>query len=302
MPIECPNPFGAPGQWYRGNLHMHTTRSDGHKDPADAVAWYRDKGYDFTAITDHRRIPEPEDLRSDDQFLVIPGEELDLFDRKTGVPYHIVCLGVKERIDLPKEVTVQEALSIAAEKAQLSYVAHPYWHGHEVDDLAHLQGHTGIEIYNETCEMLIGKGSSVAYWDALLKRGILTWGFAADDTHWNRPDCGAAWVQVKAEELSAKSLLDALRKGNFYSSTGPEIIRVELDQDRLHVHTSPAAYIAMVGPGPRGGSVVADKGDTVTEATFRVTGNEAYLRVQVVDSQGRTAWTNPIVFSINGNP
>jgi PHP domain len=39
--------------WLRGNLHAHTTFSDGVKEPAQLVAEYEALGYDFLAITDH---------------------------------------------------------------------------------------------------------------------------------------------------------------------------------------------------------------------------------------------------------
>jgi len=297
MATLCPNPFAAEGRWFKGNLHMHTTRSDGKKDPWAAVQWYKENGYDFVAITDHRRAPEPEDIASSESFLVIPGEEIDLVDAKTGVPYHIVCLGVDETIRVPEGATANDALALANRHAGLAYVAHPYWHGHEVDDLAGLTGHAGIEIYNTTCEFLNGKGLSVAHWDALLKRGILTWGFAADDTHWApRPDQGFAWIAVKARELSLTTILEALRTGNFYSSTGPVIEAVEVAEDRIYVRTSPAEYIVVSGPGPRGFVKCAEGGAKVTELEHRLTGKEQYLRVHVVDENGRTAWTNPVVF------
>src|SRR5256712_11490433 len=39
--------------WLRGNLHAHTTYSDGVKTPQDLIAEYEALGYDFLAITDH---------------------------------------------------------------------------------------------------------------------------------------------------------------------------------------------------------------------------------------------------------
>jgi len=42
-----------PGRFWRGNLHTHSTNSDGNLSPAETVAWYRDSGYDFVAMTDH---------------------------------------------------------------------------------------------------------------------------------------------------------------------------------------------------------------------------------------------------------
>lgn len=42
------------GQWYRGNLHMHSLWSDGNVFPEDAIAWYRDQGYQFVCLSDHQ--------------------------------------------------------------------------------------------------------------------------------------------------------------------------------------------------------------------------------------------------------
>ncbi len=34
-------PFEAAGYWFKGNLHTHTTQSDGEISPEEAIAWYR---------------------------------------------------------------------------------------------------------------------------------------------------------------------------------------------------------------------------------------------------------------------
>ena len=39
--------------WYKGNLHTHTFWSDGDAPPEIAVAWYKARGYDFLALSDH---------------------------------------------------------------------------------------------------------------------------------------------------------------------------------------------------------------------------------------------------------
>src|SRR2546421_12859555 len=39
--------------WLRGNLHAHTTYSDGVKTPQELLTEYEALGYDFLAITDH---------------------------------------------------------------------------------------------------------------------------------------------------------------------------------------------------------------------------------------------------------
>ena len=79
---------------YRGDLHMHTFRSDGRQEPAIVCANYRKYGYDFFAITDHHRyypsleaIEAYKDVPID--FNIVPGEEVHLPDN----PVHIVNFG-----------------------------------------------------------------------------------------------------------------------------------------------------------------------------------------------------------------
>jgi len=42
-----------PPQWFKGNLHTHTLWSDGNHFPEMAAEWYRDRGYNFLALSDH---------------------------------------------------------------------------------------------------------------------------------------------------------------------------------------------------------------------------------------------------------
>src|SRR3954447_23903032 len=46
-------PFDKPGRFQKGNLHTHSTRSDGKLTPSEVVAAYRAHGYDFLALADH---------------------------------------------------------------------------------------------------------------------------------------------------------------------------------------------------------------------------------------------------------
>ena len=46
-------PFAAPGTFFRGNLHTHTTASDGDFPAEEVVRRYQDQGYDFLCLSDH---------------------------------------------------------------------------------------------------------------------------------------------------------------------------------------------------------------------------------------------------------
>ncbi len=68
---------------FRGDLHMHTCRSDGGEIPAVVAANYRAKGYDFLSITDHERYyPSLEAIEAfsslDTTYTLVPGEEVHL--------------------------------------------------------------------------------------------------------------------------------------------------------------------------------------------------------------------------------
>jgi predicted metal-dependent phosphoesterase TrpH len=54
------NPFICPGNWYRANLHAHTTKSDGNLSPEKCVEFYRNAGYQVLAITDHDHVTSVE--------------------------------------------------------------------------------------------------------------------------------------------------------------------------------------------------------------------------------------------------
>ncbi|MBO5647786.1 MAG: twin-arginine translocation signal domain-containing protein, partial [Kiritimatiellae bacterium] len=41
------------GRFYKGQFHTHTWWSDGRAAPEQAVAFYKDRGYDFLGLTDH---------------------------------------------------------------------------------------------------------------------------------------------------------------------------------------------------------------------------------------------------------
>lgn len=71
------------GTYKKGNLHTHTTWSDGMHTPAETAKHYRSKGYDFLALTDHWVYGIHPELNRDD-FLVFPGTELDIERRKKG--------------------------------------------------------------------------------------------------------------------------------------------------------------------------------------------------------------------------
>ncbi len=45
-------------KWYKGNLHTHSYWSDGDAFPEMIMEWYKDRDYQFVALSDHNILPE----------------------------------------------------------------------------------------------------------------------------------------------------------------------------------------------------------------------------------------------------
>ena len=68
-------PFGLGHCLYRGNLHGHSTHSDGLMSAQAVIKTYADLGYDFTCLSDHLWIDENYAAKS-----VYDGRKLDRKD------------------------------------------------------------------------------------------------------------------------------------------------------------------------------------------------------------------------------
>jgi hypothetical protein len=306
------NPFAQPGQWFKGNLHTHSTTSDGQLTPDEVADWYRSRGYHFLALTDHRIPSEARSVAED--FIMLSGIEIDGIDPTIGL-FHVIGLGFERTPDLSlyegspswleTTVEMQQMIDNLHTAGAIVFLAHPYWSGEMSKDLLDMEGCFGLEVWNGACEVWDCKGLSAVHWDDLLAAGRRLWGLGTDDCHWwpGRADAGLGWVWVKTEELTQKAILDALVQGHFYASSGPQIHDLRLEGDEIHVRCSPVTAIDFVGNGPFCRRVVADPGETLTEASYnlaeRFPGSEKllrYMRVACQDTQCRWAWSNPIFF------
>ncbi|MBM3472111.1 MAG: PHP domain-containing protein [Armatimonadetes bacterium] len=289
------NPFELPGSFLKGNLHTHTTNSDGKLTPQQAVDLYREAGYDFLALTDHGRMTPFADLDTDG-LVMLPGMELHPGTGELGQTHHIVAIGMDEEIAVPKELNLQAALDLIAPLSHFVFIAHPYWTSLTYADILGLTGHVGIEVFNFTCECGIGRGDSGVHWDELLARGERPVGFAVDDAHSHYPDTLGGWVMVKTTDGTASGIIEATLAGSFYSSSGPAIEDVAFESDRATVRCSPCQAVHVICPAPGCGSTthhLARDGGPYTEVSLYASPDWNPIRIECVDESGRKAWTNP---------
>ena len=288
------NPFTSPGRWYRANLHAHTTNSDGDLPPDDCAECYRRAGYDVLALTDHWCVSEVAVNHPD--LLIINGAELNGGRSAQGADYHIVGLNLRTRGKMPRRAgaSAQDLVDVIREDGGDVFIAHPYWSGLMASDMMGLAGCFAVEVYNTGCDLEILRGYSAVHWDDLLTLGHDFGAVAVDDGHHHAVDHGLAWTMIRAEELSAEAVLDALRRGRYYASTGPEIRGLTVAEGRIHITTSPVVSIALVSAPGHGGRAFAPEREQITAAEFPLP-PARYCRIEIMDGNGKTAWSNPVL-------
>ncbi len=293
------------GRWYRGNTHLHSVASDGSKTFAELADLYSGAGYDFLFRTDHWVCSEVGNDVEASPLLWMDGIEIDGRDA-LGANYHVVCLGTLKGLD--REIGFQAALDSARDQGSLLILAHPRWIGNSIEE-ALRHGFHGVEVYNNTCRQLNGKGSAGFHWDQMLKADPSALGLAADDVHFQPhcPEWKGGWIVVRAPRLDAISILRSIRDGNFYSSTGPSIHEISFNGQFVRVKTSPVKAIRLVGDGTNGdstgrlgnepgpnGSYETDSNGLIVEASFALSDDWPYSYFEIEDEQEKTAWTNAL--------
>jgi hypothetical protein len=176
--------------YLKGNLHLHTTFSDGAQTPAEMLAIYQDLAYDFIAITDHDYLIKPgywESIPNGNRSLIVfKGIELE---------YAPLCyqhigkiLGDGETLFVFNHPQ-QYRLSISEVKRQIELISHDLpIHCLEVTDKGFY-----TELY-DTPEIPLPK-------------------IASDDAHYPE-QCGRAWIEVQSQR-ERDSILRAVKEGNF---------------------------------------------------------------------------------------
>ena len=286
--------YDCSGEWFKGNLHLHTDHSDGNMTVTGACAYYAERGYDFISITDHM-IPF-DGAGSDGQLPIMILDGIELWgDDDHGAHYHIVCIGGVEGIS--EDMALLDALRKARSQGSIIIWAHPHWTGNTVaDGMRH--GFHGLEIYNHSCDASIGKGYGVFHWDAALEQQPDLLGFATDDNHFVRgyPPQVGGWIMVNASEFSQEAITESIQRGNFYSSRGPDFTSITIEKgNRVVATTSPVAHARLIGPATKGKWKAATPDGSITETHFRIPRDWAFARLEIEDTHGKKAWSNPLL-------
>lgn len=279
----------------KGNTHMHTTLSDGRLSPEDACALYARNGYDFVVITDHRKVSTPTGTLGG--LLAVQGIELDY--SLNGQVVHLVGVGVPENImDKAQRIfSAQRGVDEINASGGAAILAHPAWSLNTVDVIASFHGLCGAEVYNTVSAMPwnVDRADSSNILDCCAANGCLLNFLAADDAHAYKGDECKSYIMLAAKECTEAAIVAALRAGDFYATQGPRFESVTLEGDTLRVRCSPVRAIVFPSDLTWGAKRVLT-GDSLTEGEYAINRErfQRFVRVMIVDDQGRRAWTSPV--------
>lgn len=264
--------------YYKANLHTHSTISDGRIAPEAVKQAYKEKGYQILAMTDHNIAVDHSNM-NDADFLMLTGVEVDITAQHgapfAGQTYHLnliakkpgnVCFPVCtaydvspapdyigkmqcEKMDL--QCNPEDANKLIARANEMGFLViynHPTWSCQSYPDYASLKGLWALEIRNsESIVAGINENNARVYKD-LLNLGNRLYPIGADDMH-KEKGLGLSWIMVGAKELSYPSVIEALEKGDFYMSCGPEIFSLSAEGRKLKITCSDARQITLESHG-----------------------------------------------------
>jgi len=364
--------------WYKGNLHTHSYWSDGDEFPEMIMDWYKGRGYNFVALSDHnilalgekwikvthskmyedgfqaylakfgkavtyhndsgrmqvklKTYAEYKPLFEDAGFLIIRSEEVT--DKFQGKPIHMNVTNVDQLISPQGGTSVADVIQRTIDAVlqqrketgvpMFSHINHPnFFYSISLQDIISLHGERFFEVYNGH-PLVNNYGDSLhpgteQMWDKinmayLKKKQPLMYGLATDDSH-NYHQFGSAfsnagrgWVMVKAEALTPAALIKALEAGDFYASTGVELLELKTERKTISikVKAEPGVdyQIHFIGASKKDEQMHELKVVTGIEGSLTLSSDQLYVRVKITssklkanpfrDGEYEAAWTQPM--------
>ncbi len=322
------------GNFYKANLHCHSTVSDGRRTPEEIKKVYKNMGYSIVAFTDHNLFVNHNDL-TDGEFLALNGMELDITDEstvssffekrlchmcfiakngeETKQPYYRIGRDIgggrwtcetksnkdEEYTDCPYNPDIiNEIVKEVKKKGFFVTYNHPTWSKENYSEYVKYKDVDAFEIFNGSSFVSGYDEYNPRVYDDMLKSGIKLYAIGGDDNHGAflppspKNDEGKAFTVFKAENLSYESIIDALKRGNFYSSEAPKIFELYYEDGKVHIKCSDAERIT-VNCDVRYADVAYSSEDfPLTEAEFNIPPFCKYFRLTVTDAKGKHACTN----------
>jgi hypothetical protein len=206
-------------RWYKGDLHAHSTFSDGRDSLDVLLRRVRENGLEFFALTEHRTVEHLRHMPPDPGLILIPGFE---FGDRLG---HANLFGISELLSRNgSQDPEQTRASLREARRAGAYIAinHPFHYESTwllpLDDV----DYDWIEIWNGP--WFNSNQGCVVWWQAELEKGGRIPVAGGSDCHGNVPfhHYGQPTTWVAAEEPTVRSILENLKRGHSVMSCSPD--------------------------------------------------------------------------------
>lgn len=282
------------------------------------------------------------------KFIFIKGEEIT--DRFEYHPVHINGINLVEKIAPQGGNSVSDVMqnTFDAVKSQseqyaqpmIAHLNHPNFHfAQTAEDFFFLDVEAGdgyFEIYNGHPHVF-NQGddlheSAERMWDIVLAKRLgelnksMIYGVAVDDAHeyvrWGatHTNPGRGWIMVKAPLLTPNEITNAIKRGDFYNSTGVTLKAIKLDKKGIHIEIAAEDGVQYTTEfiGTQKNADLNAREETITHkhvshqdhrhkpirrysddigkvlqssggatATYRFTGDEIYVRARIKSNKAR---------------
>lgn len=293
MKVKVLNPYQG-GTPYKTQLHVHTNLTD-----YDSIDDMKDAGYDVVALTNYDAVTADPEV-ADITYLI--GAEMRVNFPATPQQHNLIYNYGSTPTDASSAAIVSEVVGGGG----LVHFGHPQStdYGTPYAVLLGLSGYYAIEMSNaavgRVTDCAVARYNDVIY-DYVLSRYrkiFAVSGTESSDPAFTLEDCvsheqvtmfDVGWVMVFAPSSSVADIVNSLRKGNFYASTGPTLT-ISHSNGVISVACDSASTIEWITQN----GYIAKTTSSATSDTYTITGNELYVRLKVTrDSDSLIAWSNP---------
>lgn len=314
--------------FYKANMHCHSTKSDGQMTVEEIKELYKANGYSVIAFTDHEHLIDNSYL-NDKDFLAITACEIAIKEfknlstlKKSDMKVCHLNLYAKNpsNIDTPcynstydhfksnideslilhtcgeyereySAESITEIIKIANEKGFLVSYNHPRWSLENATNYLGYKGLWGVEIYNHSCVMSGYFEYDINVYDDFLRNGQRIACVAGDDNHTHADTCGGYTV-INAENLNYSDIINALENHNFYTSFGPVIKNLYIEDNFAYITYDKGICATISTAGRRIETQAAQNFSGENTACFEIfPDQDVYIRFDVTDKFGKRANT-----------
>lgn len=207
---------------------------------------------------------------------------------------------VKAGSERPREYTteyINEYIQTARENGYLVAYNHPYWSMEDENQILSYKGYFSLELCNYDSYLMNHLEYNAPLYDKMLTNGMHVFCHSGDDNHniypEDDPKCDSygAFTMIMPEEFTYNGIIDAMEKGEMYSSMGPIFKEISIEGDKLHVECSEVVQISVYFGSKTPKYELAPKGSTITSADFTIHPESRYLRISIFDKYGKSADT-----------